>query len=211
MTSNTKKSGYMEIPSPFQGAKHTFHKHLAAAYMVAEEVWLGVTAVNTRLQTLGRPGKVPVVKDGTYVLFCLNGLGSRLGCDDKSCQRHHTQLYLGLKVQHLPKSWSRDLPSPANEEPCLEILLMEDCIHNPTNGDDAAEKSTTFCIPPPQGQFLKSSLNTCVFFPDMLLVVQLAFVFQVHQQCPGGVSQLPNNQDNCSEHSSALGHQFVFT
>lgn len=67
-------------------------------------------------------------------------------------------------MQHLPKSWSRDLPSPANEEPCLETLLMEDCIHNPTNGDDAAEKSTTFCILPPKAISKKLPEHLC-FLP----------------------------------------------
>lgn len=70
----------MEIPSPFQGTKHTFHRHLAAAYMVAEEVSVGVTAAIRRLQALGHPGKVPVVKDGTYLLVNLHGLSSRLDC-----------------------------------------------------------------------------------------------------------------------------------
>lgn len=58
----------------------TWREHLAAAYMVAEEVRVGATAFNKRLQALGHPGEAPVVKKGTYRLVSLHGLSSRLDC-----------------------------------------------------------------------------------------------------------------------------------
>jgi len=68
----------------------------------------------------------------------------------KSCRRHHAphyQLCLGLQVQHLPiRAWSRDLAFSPNLEPCLQMLLMEDCTHKPTNNDNTAQKSVTFCM-----------------------------------------------------------------